>query len=205
VTGLAGGTWYIGGSPCAGKSTVADLLADRHRLHAFHCDEGAEARLPLVLRTAGAAVRELAALSDCDRLSRPPTWQAEREVCFYHDQFPHLCAELRAAPKPTVAEGADLLPELLQSAGIPFDRAVWLVPTPEFQLHHYGRRLWAQPYVADCPDPAAAFASWMRRDTLFADHVATETRRLGGRLLVVDGSRPADDLAAEVVRHFGLP
>jgi hypothetical protein len=44
----------------------------------------------------------------------------------------------------------------------------------------------------------------MRRDTLFADHVATETRRLGGRLLVVDGSRPAGDLAGEAARHFGL-
>lgn len=44
----------------------------------------------------------------------------------------------------------------------------------------------------------------MERDALFAGHVAAEAARLGGKLLVVDGSRPVDDVAAEVARHFGL-
>jgi hypothetical protein len=44
----------------------------------------------------------------------------------------------------------------------------------------------------------------MRRDALFAEHVAAEAERLGGRLIVVDGSRPVHDVAAEVERHFTL-
>ena len=139
MPGPAGATFYIGGSPCAGKSTIANLLAQRHGRHAFHCDEG-----------------------------------------------------------------ADLLPELLHRAGVPSARAVWVVPTLRFQLEHYARRRWAHDYVAACPDPPAAFANWMERDALFAGHVAAEAARLGGRLLVVDGSRPVDDVAGEVARHFGL-
>jgi hypothetical protein len=204
MPGPAGATFYIGGSPCAGKSTIADLLARRHDLHAFHCDEGAEPRLALVRRSPSQAIRQLVALPDCDRLSRPPAWQAEQEVNFYREQFPYLLEELRTAPRPGVAEGADLLPELLHQAGIPFARAVWVVPTPRFQLEHYARRPWAHDYVAACPDPPAAFANWMERDARFAGHVAAQAARLGGKLLVVDGSRPVDDVAAEVARHFGL-
>jgi hypothetical protein len=204
MTGPAGAAWYIGGSPCAGKSTIADLLAQRHGLHAFHCDEAAEPRLALVRRSPSRAIRELVTLADCDRLSRPPAWQAEQEVHFYRAQFPYLLDELATAPQPSIAEGADLLPELLQGAGIPLARAVWVVPTPQFQLEHYARRAWAHAYVAACPDPPAAFANWMQRDALFAEHVAAEAERLGGRLLVVDGSRPVHDVAGEVARHFGL-
>jgi hypothetical protein len=204
VTGPAGGTYHLGGSPCAGKSTIADLLAQRHGLHPFHCDERAEPRLTLVRRSRDPAISELVTLSDCQRLARPPAWQADREVRFYAEQFPYLLDELRTVPRPWIAEGADLLPELLHRAGIPFARAVWVVPTPQFQLEHYARRPWAQAYVAPCPDPAAAFASWMRRDALFAEHVAAEAERLGGRLIVVDGSRPVHDVAAEVERHFAL-
>jgi hypothetical protein len=204
MPGPAGATFYIGGSPCAGKSTIADLLARRHDLHAFHCDEGAEPRLALVRRSPSQAIRQLVARPHCDRLSRPPAWQADQEVSFYREQFPYLLEELRTAPGPGVAEGADLLPELLHQAGIPFARAVWVVPTPRFQLEHYARRPWAHDDVAACPDPAAAFANWMERDALFAGHVAAQAARLGGKLLVVDGSRPVDEVAAEVARHFGL-
>ena len=44
----------------------------------------------------------------------------------------------------------------------------------------------------------------MERDALFAEHLAAEAARLGGKLLVVDGSRPVGDVADEVARHFGL-
>jgi adenylate kinase family enzyme len=31
--------YFIGGSPCAGKSTICDLLAARHGLKTLHWDE----------------------------------------------------------------------------------------------------------------------------------------------------------------------
>ncbi|HEV2894147.1 MAG TPA: hypothetical protein VG411_10350, partial [Actinomycetota bacterium] len=144
MPGPAAATYYLGGSPCAGKTTIADLLAERHGLHAFHCDESAEPRLALVRRSPSPAIRELVTLPDCERLRRPPAWQADQEVQFYRAQFPHLLDELGSVPQPCIAEGADFLPELVQEAGIPLARAVWIVPAPQFQLDHYRRRPWAR-------------------------------------------------------------
>ena len=34
--------YWIGGSPCAGKSTVADMLGERYGVHVYHVDDHAE-------------------------------------------------------------------------------------------------------------------------------------------------------------------
>jgi hypothetical protein len=182
----------IGGSPCAGKSSIARLIAARHGLSLFECDAGAEAR------RARMGVRP----DDVGRrLARPPRQQADREIEFYRAQFEFLRAELPAAG---LAEGADLMPELLHRAGIPMNRAIWIVPTPEFQRRFYAGREWVAPYLKDCADPAQAFENWMQRDILFARYISRTAADLGGTVLVVDGSRTIADNAALVERHFGL-
>ena len=192
--------YWIGGSPCAGKSSVAALLAARHGLRHVECDAGADARLARMAGHGLPAYTELSALSTRDRLRRPPAWQAERELAFYAEQWPFLRAELPAGP--CVVEGADLLPSLLAAAGVPPGNAVWLVPTREFQLRHYAARDWVADYLRDCD--AGAFDAWMRRDMLFAEHVRATAEARGGTVLVVDGSATLEQSARRVERHFGL-
>ena len=106
--------------------------------------------------------------------------------------------------RPAVVEGADLLPELLRRIGVPVDRAVWMVPTPEFQLRHYAKREGVPAYLRGCADPAQAFQNWMRRDALFAEHVTQLAASVGGRVLVVDSLASVREAAGIVERQFGL-
>ncbi len=199
--------YWIGGSPCAGKSSVAVRLADRHGLLHLECDRGAEQRLTRMAGRDLAAYTELIGLSVCERLSRPPEWQAGRELAFYREQFDFLRAELAALPGDggVLVEGADLLPDLLKAIGVPMDRAVWMVPTPQFQLRHYALRDWVPAYLQDCADPEQAFRNWMQRDTLFAGHVAELAAAVGGRVITVDGTRSLEETARAVERHLRLP
>lgn len=197
------GVYWIGGSPCAGKSSVARLLAGWHGLRHVECDAGSDARLERMAGHGLRAYAELTALGTCERLARPAEWQAAREIEFYHEQFDFLRAEF-GTDEPLLVDGADLLPELLCGAGISLDRAIWIVPTPEFQLRHYSAREWVDAYLKDCPDPATAFENWMRRDMLFADHVRERALAGGGRVVIVDGSRSIEESARLVAAHFGL-
>ncbi|WP_328475652.1 hypothetical protein OHA21_19885 [Actinoplanes sp. NBC_00393] len=91
-----------------------------------------------------------------------------------------------------------MLPELLAGAGVPRDQAVWLVPTEDFQRHHYRQRTWARDLLAAAPDPEAAFDRWMQRDALFARRVAVQARNLGYPIIIVDGTTDAGHIATTV-------
>ncbi len=58
--------------------------------------------------------------------------------------------------------------------------------------------------LRDCSDPEQAWENWMARDAGFARRVAADARRLGYKVIVINGARPFDDVYAVVVRHFGL-
>ena len=184
--------YWIGGSPCAGKSSIARLLAARHGLVHFECD----ARVP--------SPPDPPELPTCERLARPPQWQASREVEFYRGRFDGLLASLPPDDR-VLVEGADLLPDLLGAHGVPISKAIWIVPTPDFQLRHYAAREWVEGYVAECPDPAQAFANWMRRDMLFAEYVRAQAAMVGGRVVVIDGTHSIEETTQLVEDHFGLP
>ncbi|MEV8437319.1 hypothetical protein AB0425_08100 [Actinosynnema sp. NPDC051121] len=187
-------TW-IGGSPCGGKSTIAGLLATALGGTVYSCDDRVGRH---AASTPGGVLAELVSCPVGVRLARPVERQVVDVLAGYREQFPLIVRDVRAISGPVVVEGAALLPELVAGAGVPAARAVWLVPTPEFQVRHYERRTWARELLRDVPDPDRAFRRWMRRDARFAVVVAEQARALGYRVIVVDGSRSAAEVFADL-------
>jgi hypothetical protein len=127
------------------------------------------------------------------------------EFAFYREEFGMILEDIRSMPagRPVLAEGAALLPELVDPLVSDLHRAIWIVPTEAFQLHHYSRREWIHEILAECENPDAAFATWMGRDAQFAKIVTRDALNRGFRVITVDGSRSIEELAAEVEEHFG--
>ncbi|GAA2095719.1 hypothetical protein GCM10009841_07030 [Microlunatus panaciterrae] len=194
---------WIGGSPCAGKSTVAELLADRHRLRHYRVDDFFEEHA-LRLGATGPVFTKVLALTTTQRLGQPVDVQVADVFALAREQFGCVLADLAALEGDLLVEGAALTPQLLSEHGVESGTAIWMVPTETFQRRHYGQREWARRLVADTPDPAAAFESWMRRDAVFARAIAEQAARTGYRSLVVDGTQPAAALARTVEQHFAL-
>lgn len=189
---------WIGGSPCSGKSTVAQQLAACLGWPLYTCDDhwddhvgrGTRGRLPILTK--------LGALPIDVRLRQGFDVQVADVFEAYLEEFPLIDEDLAAASSPTVVEGAALLPELLAMAGVPVDRAAWLVPTEEFQRAHYARRRWARELLTGTLDADDLFETWMRRDAAFGRCVALQARDLGYRVITVDGRMPAESVFADV-------
>ncbi|GAA2383132.1 hypothetical protein [Dactylosporangium salmoneum] len=177
-------SWWIGGSPCSGKSTVAGLLAAARGATLYSCDDAFERH------AAGPAFAKVAAMGVAARLAQPVEVQVADVLQLYRDEFPLILRDLAAVPGPVLAEGAALLPELLAAHKVPATHAVWIVPTEPFQRRYYARRPWARALLAATPDPDASFDRWMRRDAAFARLIATQARAAGYRVLTVDGTIP---------------
>lgn len=198
--------YWLGGSPCAGKSSIAQLLARRHGLQVYspddhyleHLDRADPLLQPNVYGAKGKSWDEI--------WSRPVDKAVSDEFAFYRQEFGMILDDLLALPRdrPVIAEGASLLPECVAPLLLSTRRGLWVVPTPAFQLHHYSQRPWIQGILSQCRDPKTAFDTWMGRDIEFARLVALDTRNRGLEVVVVDGSRDLDEVASLAEAHFEL-
>jgi hypothetical protein len=192
------GLWWIGGSPCSGKSTAAGILAASRNMRLYSCDDAFERHAATVQPTAGPTLKKVTAMSLDDRLAQPVEVQVSDVFRLYREEFPLILQDLGDAGEPVLVERAALLPELLAGRNVPADRAVWVVPTEDFQRRHYRQRTWASDLLASAVHPERAFIRWMQRDAAFAQLIANQARELGYSVITVDGIAGATDIAAAI-------
>ncbi len=199
--------YWLGGSPCAGKSSIADGLAQTYGLRVYRCDNAFFVHEKIVTPEIQPIFYRLAHLSGEDLwIRRSIEQQLTDEVAFYYEEFALILADLLALPKSPLilAEGAALLPACVSSLLLDPRRAMWVVPTREFQLYHYLRRQWSREVVSDCSDPHQAFRNWMGRDIRFAMFVSQEATALHLPVLIAGGQRSLAENIETVERHFQM-
>jgi len=179
-------TLFVGGGTGGGRTTLARLLAGRHGLRllpidAFwyeHAERSGETPSP----------------PDLAWLERAPGAQAADFERVSRLMLGYVLEDLPSLPgQPAVlVEGPQVVPDALPEDA----RAVFLIPTPEFQHAN----LSARPMTTS--DPAQALANRLVKDPLYADRVAEVARERGFSVIAVDGTRPPEAIAAQVEREF---
>ena len=199
-------TYYIGGSPCAGKSTVAEMISKKYGLFYFKVDDlldsytkkGALKGYPICKKTIESNAEQI--------WMREPLIQCEEEFEFYKEVFEFVITDLKCinCKNGIITEGTAYLPELMKKFGIPSSEYISITPTPEFQISHYEKRAFV-PYVLEgCSDKEKAFNNWMKRDILFAKKIQKQCLKKRYCSMVNDGSVEIGELVDSVSKHFGL-
>lgn len=197
---------FIGGSACAGKTSVARLLAAEHDLDLYSWDEHFAAHGRRADARRHRAFRHLADRSP-EELWRPPVAARVEELrAFYADELELVLEDLHRRPGgPVLVEGVGLLPELLDDLPGLDGRALWLVATPKHRRKiAEERRPRFEPMLARCPDPRIAWDVWMRRDDRLAERIEFEARRRGRPVLRIDGRRSVEATARLAARRLAL-
>jgi hypothetical protein len=199
--------YWIGGSPCSGKSSIADALVETYSFELYRCDEAYFEHAKIVTPERQPTFHRLIHLSSEDLWMRPVAQQIIEEVALYREEFPLIVKDLLSRPRtrPILAEGAALLPECVQPLLLHPQQAIWIIPTREFQMHHYIRREWAKDVVKKCTNPEQAFLNWMQRDIGFAQKVRDEAARRALQVLIVDGQHSLLENRKLVEHQFGIP
>lgn len=198
--------YWIGGSPCSGKSTIAEALVAGLGLVSYNCDDAFYRHGEMITPAKQPVFSRILSYSPEELWMRPVEQQTAEEIEIYREEFPLIISDLRSliGSCPILAEGAALMPELVLPLLDDPRQAIWVIPTAEFQQTHYRQRAWAQDVVSACSDPDQAFQNWMERDMRFAEYVRQTAEARGGRVLVVDGAQPVAENITHVQRHFGL-
>lgn len=206
---------WIGGAQGAGKSTAAQNFAHRNGLRLYLVDtftyshmERAETGSYPVMRTFGAKTMD-------ERWLHPePEELADDFVDYSRERFRMIVDDLRALPSEPaiVAEGPQLLPELVAPLLVRPDSAVWLVPAPSLQRGLLDTRPSAGP--SHTSDADVVKAKMTRRNELIAERIRASALDLGLAVVEIDAYVDAEealerrlvadttDLAPEVVREL---
>jgi 2-phosphoglycerate kinase len=198
--------FWLGGSPCAGKSSISEILAGGFGLDVYHVDEAFASHASRLDPALHPALTKWETSSWDERWMQPTESLLRDAVACYREHLGLILEDIISTQRrrPLLVEGTALLPR--QVAALLTDRrqAVWVVPTPRFQREHYSRRVWVRETLRQCSNPESAFQNWMERDTRFADWVRAEARELNLELLEVDGGRTIEENALAVATHFRL-
>ena len=198
--------FFIGGSPCSGKSTIAEMLVRKYELAYFRQDDYLDDYLKRGSDEGHKLFQHVLSLSSEQMWMRDPAEQCAEEFSLYETMFAYSMEDISdlATDRPIIAEGAGFLPHLMKQLPVDESHFVCVVPTRDFQITTYVDREWIHHYLSDCRDQDQAFANWMERDALLGERVLRDAENLGYQHLVVDGSTDVDHNCAWVEDVFDL-
>jgi hypothetical protein len=195
---------WIGGAPDAGKTTIARLLATRHRWQWYSCDVHTQNHIARADPTQLPATYAKFGQSIDERWVQPTPEALLRSIVAINDErFPLILADLRAMPpRPLIlAEGPSLHPQLVAPVLTSRHQAVWLVPTEAFALASVARRDKLRGSEGSS-DPERYRRNVLERNRLFAGYIRREVAAQGGALIEVDGTQTVEEVAHRVAAHF---
>ncbi len=203
--GVLASVIWIGGSPCAGKTSVAQRLADRYGLTVYHFDRHEADHIKRSSGVREPALHAFLAMTMDERWVRRSTQEMARSVILaWTERFRFVLEDLRALPSepPVIVEGPGLFPELVAPHLARQQQAIWLVPTAAFCATM--RRRCGSTMPTQTSQPEQAWQNLIDRDILLAAYVCQRAEEHNLAILQIDGTQPVDAIAAAVAARMGL-
>lgn len=198
--------YYIGGSPCSGKSTMAEILAKKYDLYYFKVDDFIDKYMQLGAVKGYEICKKMSEMSWDEIWMRDPVLQCTEEVQWYEEIFEFVCEDLSKISCKTeiITEGAAYMPQLMKGISVSYDKYLSLTPEREFQLFHYSKREFVPYILRECTDKEKAFSNWMERDILFAKDIQKQCEITGYKSIINRGEQAVEEMVDEIERHFGF-
>jgi hypothetical protein len=183
---------WIGGPPGTGKTAIATRIARRYGLRWYGADTRTWQHRDRAVDAGNDAARRWEAMTPQQRWMES-TPAEMLEMSLHAERGPMVLEDLRALPHSplVVAEGSTLPAQAISDGIADRSRAVWLLPTDDFQ----GALLAAR---ATPPGPTALYR-------LLRDRIAREAGEHGAPTLLLDGSLDLEATVAAVEERFAAP
>lgn len=198
--------YWIGGSPCSGKSTIAEMLVKEYGFDYYKCDDHLERYMNIGATENNALMKILKTMSLDEIWLRTPEVQTEEEFEFYRYALRIIEKEVNELyiGNEIIVEGAAILPEYIKNKNIKKNRYICIAPTEEFQIEKYSKREWVKDYLKECSDANTAFKNWMRRDAMYAKEVINQAKENGMNYILVDANISIEEQYELVKKKFDI-
>ena len=110
--------YWIGGSPCCGKSSVAEVLVDRFGLNYYKCDDHFDSHLKRCEAQGLPISSLLRSVTHEYIFMRSHEENVDLVFAIFAEEFKCVLEDIAAMPRPLIVEGCVLLPESLHGIGV---------------------------------------------------------------------------------------
>ncbi|MFY0759698.1 hypothetical protein AB1K32_12540 [Metabacillus dongyingensis] len=198
--------YWIGGSACAGKSTLAQMYAEKYQLELYSCDEHFNEHLKSISVKEQPAMYKVSTMNPNEAFyTRGIDEQLKVYIRSFKEDFSFVINDLnKRCDKPIVVEGNQILPSLVLPYLNKKHKAIWIIPTESFQRENYRKRNWINTVLSETNDPDVSFNNWMTRDALFAKFVLQEANDLNLNVLSIDGKKDLKENFKMIESYFSL-
>jgi len=198
--------YYIGGSPCSGKSTIAEMLVENYGFQYYKLDDHLDEYLKKGATDGYNLYKKVTSMTLDEIWLRRPLEQSDEEIAIYEIMFSYAMNDISnlSGGAAVIAEGAGFLPNLMKKVNIDKSHYICIVPTKDFQISQYSQRAWVKDYLSSCTDIDSAFSNWMERDSIFAERVLKDAVELDYFSIEVDGTQSVNNNYSIVESVFKL-
>ncbi|MCA9905360.1 MAG: hypothetical protein KC547_16005, partial [Anaerolineae bacterium] len=117
--------YWLGGSPCSGKSSVAQHLARDYGISLYSCDDALERHMAQATPQVQPTMARLTHMTPDEVWLEPVKAQVLRVKRIFREEFLMILADIASLPRPLIVEGAAVMPDLVVSLLIDSAQAIW--------------------------------------------------------------------------------
>lgn len=198
--------YWIGGSTCAGKSTISNILSETYGFIVYHCDEYLGKHIEKSHPQKHSNLNKVAKVSWDDILSMKAEDYINWTIDIFSEEFEMILEDIANLPdgKPILIEGIDLLPKLIKDQIIDTNNAIWLVADEAFYKEHQLQRREMFERIKVCANPEQALLNYMNFDLAFGKYIEDEAKRLDFKVIVIENDIHLMKNVEIISSHFKL-
>jgi 2-phosphoglycerate kinase len=198
--------YWLGGSTCAGKTTIANNLSENYGLMVYHCDEYIGEHIKKSNAKEHPNLFKLTTLSWEDILNIPEEEYLVWIMNLFSEEFQMILEDLdrQIIEKPILVEGINLLPKLLKDIVGDGDNAIWLVTDDTFYSRHQMERKELFDRINKCINPEQALNNYMNLDLAYGNYIKNEAQRLDLKVKVIEDNNDILENIKTISNHLNL-
>ncbi len=198
--------YYIGGSPCAMKTSIAEKISEEFSMKLYNVDNHIERYLEIGAKKRNRTLKKMNKISVLDQWFEDVDKQFENEIELYSYAGKIIDADLKRyyRNKNVIVEGAPIIPAFIHKRKIDPSCYIVLVPSRSFQYSIYKEREYIDRYLNLTEDKEKAFENWIERDSKIAMYYKEEASKYDYKCIVVESQSDFDGIYEQVVEHFEL-
>jgi 2-phosphoglycerate kinase len=198
--------YWLGGSTCAGKTTIANNLSENYGFTVYHCDENLGKHIEKSNAEEHPNLFKLTTLGWEDILSMSEDEYLVWMIDLFSEEFQMILEDLdrQIKDRPILVEGINLLPKLLKDIIEEGNNAIWLVSDDTFYNLHQMQRKELYDRINECTNPEQALHNYMNFDLAYGRYIKNEAQRLDLKVMVIESNNDILENIKTISTHFNL-